>query len=141
MKQIGVVTAKVSDKLCAGEPQDMCACTCYWDAEWTCEGSAVVCKARLGAGELKTVGDKVCEARGAPKPASTEELKRTASQCEPVTEMRGSAPAAECLEQWRAEKARTQTPTQTPTHDSVSLPIMDESFAAPLTLAALALFA
>ena len=43
------------------------------------------CKAKFGANELKTVGDKVCETRGAPKPASTAELL-VASSCEPVTE-------------------------------------------------------
>jgi hypothetical protein len=144
MKQIGVVTAKVSDKLCAGEPQDMCACTCYWDAEWTCEGSAVVCKARLGAGELKTVGDKVCETRGAPKPASSAEL-RVASKCEPVTEMRGSTPTAQCLDQWGTPEptdAPTDAPADAPTKapaDVEQVPLLQESFASTFVLAAFAL--
>merc|ERR1719224_424474 len=99
MKKTGVVTTKVSDKLCTAAPMDQCACTCYHDAQWTCEGESVVCKAKFGAGELQTVGDKVCETRGAPKPASTAEL-RIASQCEPMKEMRGSAPTAQCLAQW-----------------------------------------
>ena len=38
-----------------------CACKCYHDVQWTCgEGESVVCKAKFGAQELKTVGDKVC---------------------------------------------------------------------------------
>merc|ERR1719199_2093608 len=75
MKQMGAVTSKVSNKLCAGAPMDQCACKCLHGAQWTCEGSSVVCKAKLGAGELKTVGDKVCESRGAPKPWSTAALR------------------------------------------------------------------
>ena len=51
----------MSDKLCAGVPMDQCACKCYHEAQWTCEGSSVVCKAKFGVGELKTVGDKVSE--------------------------------------------------------------------------------
>merc|ERR1719247_2679622 len=106
LRDMGVVTSRVSDTLCAGAPQDLCACKCFHAAQWTCEGSgAVVCKARFGEGELQTVGDKVCETRGAPKPASAAEL-RVSSECEPVTDMRGSAPTAECLAQWA-----TTTPT------------------------------
>ena len=71
MKKMGVTTTKVSDSLCSAAPMDQCACKCFHEAQWTCEGSSVVCKAKLGAGELKTVGDKVCETRGAVKPAST----------------------------------------------------------------------
>jgi hypothetical protein len=85
MKKTGVVTMKVSDTLCTAAPMDQCACKCFHEAQWACEGEAVVCKAKFGAGDLKTVGDKVCETRGAPKPASTAEL-RVASQCEPMTE-------------------------------------------------------
>merc|ERR1719313_726419 len=96
---MGVVTTKVADSLCSAAPMDQCACKCFHEAQWTCEGSSVVCKAKFGIGELKTVGDKVCETRGAPKPASIAEL-RVASSCEPVTEMRGSAPTAQCLAQW-----------------------------------------
>lgn len=130
MRQIGAVTSKVSDKLCAGAPKDQCACKCYHDAQWTCEDSAVVCKARYGAAELQTVGDKVCEMRGAPKPASTAEL-RIASECEPMKEMRGSAPSAECLEKWGTPETRDQSD-----YDFDWLP---ESFAAPVALAAIAL--
>merc|ERR1719310_396971 len=108
MKKMGVVTTKVSDSLCAGAPMDQCACKCFHEAQWSCDGDAVVCKAKFGAGDLKTVGDKVCETRGAPKPASVAEL-RVASTCEPVTEMRGSAPTAQCLAQWG-----TPEPTDAP---------------------------
>jgi hypothetical protein len=147
MKQMGVVTTKVADKLCAGAPMDQCACKCFHDAQWACEGDAVVCKAKFGAGELQTVGDKVCETRGAPKPKSTAEL-RVASQCEPMKEMRGSAPTQECLAQWGTpeptlQETKTETPESTESTaaaDGVSL--LDESFAAPLALAAaLALYA
>merc|ERR550514_541352 len=84
LKKMGVVTSKVSDTLCASAPMDQCSCKCYHDVRWACKGEAIVCQAKFGAGELETVGDKVCETRGAPKPASTAEL-RVASTCEPVT--------------------------------------------------------
>jgi hypothetical protein len=152
MKKTGVVTTKVSDKLCSAAPMDQCACKCYHEAQWACEDNAVenktvVCKARYGASELKTVGDKVCEIRGAPKPASTAEL-RIASNCEPMTEMRGSAPTAECLAQWgtttpkpvtAAEQAaaKAETPEAQNSPDYVSL--LDESFAAACAFAAFVL--
>ena len=61
LKQHGHVTSRVSPKLCAGAPMDQCACKCYHEAQWTCEGDSVVCKAKFAAGELQTVGDKVFE--------------------------------------------------------------------------------
>merc|ERR1719390_269313 len=116
VKQQGPVTTKVADSLCAAAPMDQCACKCFHDAQWACDGNAVVCKAKFGAGELKTVGDKVCETRGAVKPASTAEL-RVASTCEPNTQMRGSAPTEQCLTQWGTpaptEKAATAAPSTT----------------------------
>jgi len=114
--------------------------------QWACEGDAVVCKAKFGAGELETVGDKVCETRGAPKPSSTAEL-RIASQCTPMTEMRGSSPAAECIAQWATpepveEKVVESTKSEEEAAVDSSVPLLDESFAAPLALAAvLALYA
>ena len=128
---MGVTTTKVADSLCSAAPMDQCSCKCFHEAQWTCEGSSVVCKAKLGAGELQTVGDKVCEMRGAPKPASTAEL-RIASECEPMTEMRGSSPTAECVAQWR---------TPEPQHTGDSLTLYGESFAAAFALAAIALYA
>jgi len=110
MKQMGTVTSKVSDTLCAAAPLDQCSCKCLHEAQWTCDGDSIVCKARYGAGELTTVGDKVCETRGAPKPATIAEL-RIASQCEPITEMRGSAPTADCLAQWGTPEPTTKAPT------------------------------
>merc|ERR1719311_825037 len=107
---MGVVTTRVADSLCAGAPMDQCACKCFHEARWTCERESVVCKAKFGSGELQTVGDKVCETRGAPKPESSAEL-RVASQCEPVTEMRGSSPTAECLAQWGTPEPTTKAPT------------------------------
>merc|ERR1711939_10630 len=97
---MGVTTTKVAESLCASAPMDECACKCFHSAQWSCEESSVVCKAKYGAGELKTVGDKVCETRGAPKPVSTAEL-RVASKCTPVTEMRGSAPTWQCIAKWK----------------------------------------
>merc|ERR1719473_1989722 len=61
MKKIGVVTMKVSDTLCAGAPMDQCACKCFHESQWACDGDKVVCKAKFGAGELQTVGDKACD--------------------------------------------------------------------------------
>merc|ERR1719183_2077130 len=150
MKKMGVTTTKVSDSLCSAAPMDQCTCKCFHEAQWTCEGESVVCKAKFGAGELKTVGDKVCETRGATKPASIAEL-RVASVCEPVTEMRGSAPTAQCLAQWGTpapveEKPNTPAPGSRPGIDSplpaeVTVPVIEESFASTLALAALALYA
>jgi len=144
MRKTGVVTTKVADTLCASAPMDQCACKCFHDAQWTCEGDAVVCKAKFGAGDLKTVGDKVCETRGAPKPASTAEL-RVASTCEPVTEMRGSAPAAQCLTQWGTPEATEAPPTSAPDKveetKKATTSVIEESFAATLAFAALALYA
>jgi hypothetical protein len=97
--------------------------------------------AKFGAGELQVVGDKVCETRGAPKPASVAEL-RVASQCEPMTEMRGSAPTAECLAQWETTPAPQESldavPTVKPSAEDLLL-LEGEAFAATLALAAIAL--
>merc|ERR1719238_1475211 len=143
MKKTGVVTTKVSDTLCTAAPMDQCACKCYHEAAWHCDGESVVCKAKFGAGELQTVGDKVCETRGAPKPKSTAEL-RVAAACEPVTEMRGSAPTEECLAQWGTPAPVDEEPAE-PTSAAAAakgVDLLDQSFAAPLAaLAALALFA
>merc|ERR1719409_880083 len=130
LKKTGVTTTKVADSLCSAAPMDQCSCKCFHEAQWTCDGSSVVCKAKFGIGELKIVGDKVCEVRGAPKPASTAEL-RVASTCEPMTDMRGSSPTAECLAQWAkpAPVAKTEDP---------GLPAMiEESFATAFAFAAL----
>jgi hypothetical protein len=132
----GKVSTKVADSLCAGAPKDVCACKCYHDARWTCSGDAVVCQAKLGAGELKTVGDMVCETRGAPKPSSTAEL-RVASTCEPMTEMRGDSPSDQCLAQWATPEPTKAPKTQSPTEVS----LLPESFATALALTALALYA
>jgi hypothetical protein len=143
MKTTGVTTTKVSDSLCADAPMDQCACKCYHEAQWTCDGDSVVCKAKYGAGELETVGDKVCEMRGAPKPTSAAEL-RTAAGCEPVTEMRGSAPAAECLATWGTAAPNgagsADSPTAAPPANMEDR-LMVNSFATALAFAALALFA
>jgi hypothetical protein len=54
-----------------------------------------------------------------------------ASSCEPVTEMRGSAPAAQCLAHWA-----TPAPTDAPEWLELF-----ESFATTFALAALVLYA
>jgi hypothetical protein len=110
MKKMGLVTTKVADRLCTAAPMDQCSCKCLHEAQWTCEEEAVVCKARYGHEDLKTVGDKVCETRGAPKPTNAAEL-RVASVCTPVTEMRGSAPSSTCLDQWATPEPTTKAPT------------------------------
>jgi len=153
MKQMGPVTTKVADSLCANLPMDQCACKCFHDAQWTCEGSSSVCKARYGAGELQAVGDKVCETRGAPKPAASTPELRVASACEPVTEMRGSAPTAECLAQWGTPAPSDEPPSKsyenwpqfkgaTAQEELERKPLLDESSAGlAVLLAALALYA
>ena len=136
---------------------DQCSCKCFHEAQWTCEGSSVVCKAKLGAGELKTVGDKVCESRGAPKPASTLSVDAdefggvvvelpVASSCVPKTEMRGSSPTAQCLAQWGTPAPTdapetTQEAEETPAEKKMVAPFIEESFATTFALAALALYA
>jgi hypothetical protein len=155
MKQMGAVTSKVSDKLCAATPIDQCSCKCLHAAEWSCENDAVVCKAKFGAGDLKTVGDKVCETRGAPKPTSVGEL-RVASQCTPFKDMRGSAPTATCLAQWGTPEPTTTKPTTTaaPTTKAAATAaaaeakaepvkplVIEESFAAAMAFVALAIHA
>jgi hypothetical protein len=137
LKQHGHVTNKVSSKLCAGAPMDQCACKCYHEAQWTCEGDSVVCKAKFAEGELQTVGDKVCEMRGAPKPMAPEELRdagfQITSMCEPMKEMRGSAPTAECLAQWKAAEVTSE--------DQVYEEWLQESFTVAVALGALGLYA
>jgi len=149
MKKTGVVTTKVSDTLCAAAPMDQCACKCYHEAQWTCEGESVVCKAKFGAGELETVGDKVCETRGAPKPETAAQLRVT-SGCEPITEMRGDAPTQQCLAQWGTPEPTDAAPTTTtvaPTTAATAkktvpaVAPIELSFATTFALAALALYA
>jgi len=150
MKKTGVVTTKVSDTLCAAAPMDQCACKCFHEAQWTCDGDKVVCMAKYGAGELQIVGDKVCETRGAPKPESAAVL-RTSSECEPMTEMRGSAPTDVCLAQWGtpeptdAPAPATEAPVETTEEEAVqeveAAPIEIASFATTFALAAFALYA
>merc|ERR1712118_194379 len=103
-------TSRVSDTLCAGaNMMNPCSCKC-------------------GSGDLQTVGDKVCEARGASKPTFRESRLR---RCEPFTEMRGSAPTAECLALWEEpEPIAAEMPT--PASDFLWL---DMSRAAPFALA------
>jgi hypothetical protein len=60
-----------------------------------------------------------------------------------MTEMRGSAPAAQCLDQW-ATAAPSDAPTQTPAEETSAeamKPLLQESFATALAFAALALSA
>jgi hypothetical protein len=122
LKDMGLTTSKVSDQLCEAEtritsegaPISPCSCKCYHEAAWTCEGDAVVCKAKFGAEELRTVGDKVCEIRGAPKPVvSSRRLDETPSSggplCAPFTDMRGSTPTEECLAQSGPKSLRNQS--------------------------------
>jgi hypothetical protein len=82
------------------------------------------------------------------KPTSIAEL-RVASECEPVTEMRGSAPTAECLARWRTPapeeetSAEAEVPAEAEAEEAQvsTVQLLDESSAAPLVLAALALYA
>jgi len=139
IQQMGAVSTKVADSLCAAEPMDQCSCKCLHAAQWVCEGEEVVCKARHGEEELKTVGDKVCETRGAPKPASVAEL-RVANECTPVTNMRGSAPSDVCLAQWATTEAPPTTEpttaapvvTEAPATEGTSAPVT-EGTSAPVT--------
>jgi len=120
IKTMGTVSTKVADTLCAAEPLDQCSCKCMHEAQWVCDGEEWVCKARYGEEELKTVGDKVCETRGAPKPEYTTESAMS-TECEPITEMRGSSPAAVCLERWATTEAPPTT-TLAPTTQAPATP-------------------
>ena len=74
-----------------------------------------------------------------PKPTSTAEL-RTASECKPMTEMRGSAPTAECLAQWGTPEPTRAAPEDQ--EDRIAwINLLDESFAVRYALAAIALCA
>jgi hypothetical protein len=81
---------------------------------------------------------------------------RVASQCTPVTEMRGSAPTAQCLTQWGTPEPTTTKPTTTeaPTKAAAAATaapaakqaevkplVIQESFAAAMAFLALALHA
>jgi hypothetical protein len=95
-KTRGKVTTRVANARCGELTLDECSCKCYFEAEWQCEGSEVVCSVReSGNFARKTVGDMVCSSRGTEKP-TVEELTRT-GVCKPLATERGSAPPQKCL--------------------------------------------
>lgn len=93
LRTMGLTSTKVLDRQCAGEPLDMCACGCFYNAAWTCEDGNLVCKATSKL-ERATVGDVVCSSRGGEKPTT----------CEDKSVERGSYPTGQCLAQYEAEK-------------------------------------
>jgi hypothetical protein len=100
----GVTRSKVSDASCSGVKPTHCNCRCYYDAFWTCESDAVVCKAIMSGGEEQTVGDLVCITRGTPKPAWDPKAEtRTAGQCEPLDVEQTRRPTEQCLKEYAAQ--------------------------------------
>jgi hypothetical protein len=100
----GVTRSKVSDASCSGVKPTDCNCRCYYDAFWTCESDAVVCKAIMSGGEEQTVGDLVCITRGTPKPAWDPKAEtRTAGQCEPLDVEQTRRPTEQCLKEYAAQ--------------------------------------
>jgi hypothetical protein len=96
-KTRGRVTTRVADARCGDLTRDECSCKCYFDAEWRCAGSSVVCSVReSGTFARRTVGDGACTSRGTDKP-TYEALTRT-GVCEPLPTERGSSPPVSCEE-------------------------------------------
>lgn len=131
LKTTGLVTVKVADTECAGEPLDQCKCSCMYNAVWTCDAeSEVVCKA-TGTFQLETtvVGDLVCASRGTPKPVIGDFTQRQASSCEEKPVARGSYPTQTCLAQFQqakedraAAKRALTTTTEAPTVAATEAP-------------------
>jgi len=109
MQTQGVTRSKVADDKCSGAKPDHCNCRCYYDAFWTCENDAVVCKATMSGGEEQTVGDLVCITRGTPKPDWDPTVKtRTAGQCEPLDVEQTRRPTEQCLAEYAAEPEKPE---------------------------------
>jgi len=105
MRTRGVTRSKVSDEKCSGVKPTQCSCRCYYDAYWTCENDAVVCKASMSGGGARTVGDLVCITRGTPKPDWDPTAQtRTAGQCEKLDVERNRRPTDQCLAEYAVAK-------------------------------------
>merc|ERR1719240_2098743 len=107
-----------------------CNCRCYYDAFWTCENNAVVCKATMTGGEEQTVGDLDCITRGTPKPAWDPKAEtRTAGQCEKLEVEQTRLPTEQCLAEYAAqpveEVGTTEAPATTVAPVVGSLPELD----------------
>jgi hypothetical protein len=107
---------------------DECGCKCYFEAEWQCVGSTVVCSVRESDSlARRVVGDGVCTSRGTEKP-TLEDLTRS-GVCKPLPTERGSAPPAQCASD--DGEVKSARPIK------VFQPQVDESTAFRLALAAL----
>jgi sugar lactone lactonase YvrE len=126
-KTRGRVMTRVADARCGDLTRDECSCKCYFDAEWRCVDSSVVCSVReSGTFVRRTVGDGVCTSRGTDKP-SYEELTST-GVCEPLPTERGSSPPVNCEESPPPTRVRPRP-----------APLLDDASAAfSLAVAALA---
>jgi sugar lactone lactonase YvrE len=125
-KTRGKVTTRVANARCGDLTMDECSCKCYFEAEWQCVGSDVVCSVReSGSLARRTVGDGVCTSRGTERP-TFEELTKT-GVCKPLPTERGSAPPQQCT----SEEATTRPVAL------VFQPQVDESTAFRLAIAAI----
>jgi hypothetical protein len=135
MQTTGVTRTKVGDYKCSGEKPTHCSCRCYYDAYWTVEKAAVVCKASIAGSDAQTVGDLVCIARGTPKPKWDPTEERTASDGERKLDVqRMRRPTEQCLAEYAAESTEpavkevvetTQAPATTVAPVVGSLPELD----------------
>ena len=57
-----------------------------------------MCKASLRDGGLETVGDRVCETRGTPKPTWDASPERMAAECTVLPTLRDDQPTEQCME-------------------------------------------
>jgi hypothetical protein len=135
MQTTGVTRTKVGDYKCSGEKPTHCSCRCCYDAYWTVEKAAVVCKASIAGSDALTVGDLVCIARGTPKPKWDPTEERTASDGERKLDVqRMRRPTEQCLAEYAAESTEpavkevvetTQAPATTVAPVVGSLPELD----------------
>merc|ERR1719274_134412 len=134
MQTTGVTRTKVGDYKCSGEKPTHCSCRCYYDAYWTVENAAVVCKASMTGGDAQTVGDLVCITRGTPKPQWDPTEARTASDGERKLDVqRMRRPTEQCMAEYATQKNEqavevvetTKAPATTAAPVVASMPEMD----------------
>jgi hypothetical protein len=136
MQSQGVTRTKVGDYKCSGEKPTHCSCRCYYDAYWTVENAAVVCKASMTGGDAQTVGDLVCITRGTPKPQWDPTEARTASDGERKLDVqRMRRPTEQCMAEYATQKNEqeqavevvetTKAPATTAAPVVASMPEMD----------------
>jgi hypothetical protein len=141
VETMGVARSKVSVGKCSGVKPGQCSCRCFYDAYWTCENKAVVCKATITGGVEQTVGDLVCATRGTPKPKwDATAVQLTAGECEALPVLREERPAEACLSQYAEQAAaRASAPAWGASMDMDIIDLMAPAAVPTAIAAALAL--